>query len=288
MQGVQRTAGAAHGFTLIELIVVMTLVGILAAVVGRFVAGPVEGYTDLARRARLVDRAETALERMTREIHLALPNSVRVSGSKDALEFLRVLTGGRYRAQAPGDPLDFTATNDTFDVLGGLPDAALVDAGAGAAPADCAAGNVDCLVIYNTGQSGADAYAQDNIAAVQDAGAASVTFDAAQPFPLTSPGQRFYVVDTPVSFVCDDTGLRRIRRYQGYPIEASHADVDTDAELAGAGAEASLLTDRVVGCRFDYEPGTATRGALVTLRITLEEDGERVNLLQQIHMSNVP
>ena len=90
-----------RGFTLIELVVVMVLTGIIAVLVGRNITRPVEGFIDLGRRAELVDIAELTLRRMTREIHLALPNSVRVSGGSPcsapggsavcAVEFLRTL-----------------------------------------------------------------------------------------------------------------------------------------------------------------------------------------------------
>lgn len=279
---------ARSGFTLIELVMVILIAAVLAVVVGRFIAQPIEGYLDADRRARLLDLADTALERMTREIRLALPNSIRVSGSGRAVEFLRVLTGGRYRRATPGDPLDFTVNGDSFDVLGTLLDAGRIAVAGGATQADCAAGTVDCLVIYNTGQPGADAYNQDNIAAVRAAAAGSVTFARDNPFPLTSAEQRFYVVDTPVTFLCDDGGAQNIRRYADYTITANHSAVDEAAELLGAGAAESLLVEQVSACTFSYQPGTATRGGLVTLALTVEEAGEQVSVLQQVHVSNLP
>ena len=53
-------------------------------------------------RAALVSVADSALQRITRGIRLALPNSIRISGSSGALEFLRIRTGGRYRVDTPG------------------------------------------------------------------------------------------------------------------------------------------------------------------------------------------
>ena len=69
------------GFTLIELVIVILILGILSFVLVNILRGPMQAHLDVERRARLVDIAETALQRMTREIRLALPNSIRLSGT---------------------------------------------------------------------------------------------------------------------------------------------------------------------------------------------------------------
>src|SRR6185503_18991127 len=69
------------GVTLIEMIMVIMITGILAAVSVVFLRGPVEGYVDVARRAELTDIADTALRRITRDLRTALPNSIRVTES---------------------------------------------------------------------------------------------------------------------------------------------------------------------------------------------------------------
>ncbi len=269
---------------------VIMITGIIAVVVGRFIAQPIQGFMDLSRRAQLVDVAAITLERMSREIRLALPNSIRVDGTGRVVEFARTVSGARYRTAGPGDVLDFSANTDTFDVLGVLPNMAppgLIASNLGAVPGDCAAGTTDCLVIYNTGQVGANFYALDNAAALQIVTAASVGFARATPFPLTSPGQRFYIVDGPVAYLCD-LGAGSVVRYAGHTVTALQSNVDSAAELTGAGATGRLLADGISACSFSYQAGTATRGGLLTLRITVSNQGEKVALMQQVHVSNVP
>ncbi len=282
-----------RGFTLIEMIMVIMITGIIAVVVGRFIAKPIQGFIDLSRRAQLVDVASVTLERMSREIRLALPNSIRVDGTGRVIEFARTVSGARYRSAGPGDVLDFTANTDTFDVLGVLPNLVppgLITSNPGAVLADCVSGAVDCLAIYNTGQVGADFYAADNIAALQGVTAVSISFNGdtlTPPFTLTSPGQRFFIVDEPVAYLCD-LGAGSVVRYAGHVITPLQANVDSVAELTGAGAAGRLLADGISACSFSYQAGTATRGGLLTLRITVSNQGERVALMQQVHVSNVP
>ena len=150
-----------HGFTLIEIVIVIIVVGILAVVVGLIIQGPLRASVDTGRRAELVDLAEAALTRVTREVRLSVPNSVRIAtvGSSVSLEVLRSLDGGRYRgapsntltlpacgAVPSGDPLEFTCPDTVFDVLGQLPRLAQITTGG----ADCAATPVtaDCVVVF--------------------------------------------------------------------------------------------------------------------------------------------
>ncbi|MBI3284300.1 MAG: prepilin-type N-terminal cleavage/methylation domain-containing protein [Burkholderiales bacterium] len=272
------------GFTLIEAIMVMTITAILAAGVAVFLRTPVQGYFDLARRTALSDSADTALRRISRDLHLALPNSVRtVAGDEHCLEFLPTSSGGRYRADVgdtvAGNVFDTASAIATLDVPGLL----------SAAPA---AG--DLLVIYNLGIAGADAYRRDNMGTV-GAGSTSSAINLNPPkqFPFASPGNRFHLIsgsEQAVFYVCSGIGVDAagngggtLYRLSGYGINAAEP-----AACPAIPANTPILAQNLSACSFSYAGGVTARSGLVSLRLAIRNDNETVNLYHEVHVSNVP
>lgn len=271
-----RTPRAA-GFSLIELIVVIAVVGILAGIVAVFIRNPIEGYLAASRRAELTDTADGALLRIARDLRAALPNSVRVSqvGTAYYLEYLPIEDAGRYRTEqtgaAAGDKLDFTAGTDTsFDVLGPT----------------VTATSSQYLVVYNLGLDAAsDAWQGGNRRLVSSNGAvANLVFAATgSPLPLESPSHRFYLVGTPVSYVCDPAA-GTVRRYSGYGAPSA------SQPTSFAGGSNALLANRVKACSIIYQPGASQRLGQLTLWLQLEnsegDNAEQVSLYREVVVNN--
>ncbi|MBS1187473.1 MAG: prepilin-type N-terminal cleavage/methylation protein [Burkholderiaceae bacterium] len=256
-----------QGFTLPEAIMVIVITGIIAGVVAVFIRAPMQSYFDMETRVELTDTADTALRRIGRDLRLALPNSARVSGNI-VLELLQTRTGGRYVASLlGGSVLDYTGTS--FNVL------------PGSMPIAPVAG--DSVVIYNLGQGipGADAYAGDNIAPIKSVGTNAITLTTAFDFPLDSPGRRFQVVESPVTYLCDLTA-GTLRRYWGYAINATQPNPPS-----GGNTQSALLAQGVTGCAFTYD-AVSERMGLVTLTLSLTRNNETVTLYHEVHVNNVP
>jgi MSHA biogenesis protein MshO len=280
-----------RGFTLIELVITLVISAIVVSFVSMFISGPVRGFTDQARRARLVDAADTALRRIGRDVRRALPNSVRTSnaGGVAALELLGTVDGARYRAQPPGSAdqvLDLATADTSFNVLGPFTQVPKPFSSA-----------LYHLAIYNVGVPGADAYELANvitppgttiaIAADGATGEDRVTLSPAFRFAFGSPTQRVFLVDGPVTYLCD-SAAGTLTRYHGYDVDSNQANRDSHGELLGAGATAALMANQLTACAFAYTPGTAERSGLVSLQFTVRAQGETVSLLSQVHVDNVP
>jgi MSHA biogenesis protein MshO len=261
----------ARGVTLIEMVIVIAITAVIAGSVAVFISRPFEGYIDSSRRAELSDIADTALRRMTRDLRMALPNSIRAATVSGVtyLEYLQTSGGGRYRAEPDsgggGNILDFAAADNAFDVIGALPSAA--------------AG--DYIVIYNLAFTGtvANAYSGDNRGTVASASGSTINLSPSKLFPFPSPGKRFQVVQHAVTYECDP-GTGVLRRHWSYGISATQPTPPATSNNA-------LLATSITACEFSYTE-TGARTGVVRLALTVERNSEKVRLFQQVHVNNAP
>lgn len=283
------------GFTLVETVMVIVITGILAAVVAIFIRAPVQGYFDSVRRAELTDQADVALRRITRDVRLALPNSLRVRQANVAgvdrvfIEFIMTRSGGRYRdvsdGSVGGDFLSFTNAADlSFDVHGPMP--AMTPGVTG-----------DFIVVFNLGPGNApaNAYANGipcancNRARINAVAGNTVTLAnnpfASQAPPLAAPNGRFQVVPGDVQAVTYSCPVQLanagdLNRHWNYGF------FDVQPAPPPGGNQALLATG--ASCTVNFAPAISGPNGLLDIQLSLTSQGETVTLQQQIRVDNVP
>jgi len=295
---VHANQGSQRGFTMVELIMVIVMMGVIGGIVAVFMKSPIDAYFDSARRAGLTDMVDTVVRRMARDIQRALPNSIRSAGDQ-CVEFIPSKTGGRYRTDVGGggDRLDFTTTDTSFNMLG--------DNDASTLPSDQKIANADVIAIFNLGISGADAYAADNTSVISTAPTVAgtppettITVESGgKKFPFESPSKRFHVIaggEQVVRYVCiGATGVTDLdangrgkgtlyRQVLDLPLAASACP--TTAPSTGA----ALMATKVSACKFDYGDPDLQRNALLSMTFSVTDKEETVSLQHEVHVSNEP
>ena len=291
------------GFSLVELVITIVITGIIFSIVALFLNRPIQAYTQLYAISDITNMADLAVSRIEKDVRNAVPNSVRVktSGSLTGVEMVNAVEGMRYRAKNPGGAnatLNIGSNDTDFNVQGHFQYAAYGN-------------NGYRLVIYNTGaytgtadspNAGVNLYSTSTAAGpIPPAGSHVITPSAsvvtltngasedhvnispAMNFGMASPRQRIYVVDTPITYVCNTTA-GTLTRYWGYTITATQPIDATIAPLNGANS--ALIAKNVSACTFNYSAGTSQRNGVLGVSLVITRNGESARLYYQINSNN--
>jgi len=253
-----------RGFTLIELIVVITVLGAIMAGTATYITRGISAYSDTVRRQDLAAIGRASAERLTRELRTALPNSIRVNNN--CLEFLPIQTGSAYLTL----PVDVASTNLTA-VAFTLP---------------AATGTRYVVVypytstsLYTTTSPGPMAV----LNTVSGSPTATITLGAAHRFSDESPQQRFFIVGDPISFCVVGTQLFR---YSGYGLTLIQNAPPASGNVLMAENIQTVDNSNPVP-PFTYTPGTLQRNAIITLDLRFMMENEWNRLTQEVQIRNV-
>lgn len=261
------------GFTLIEMVMVIVILGILSIGTSRFIDVAVSGYVDTNNRNKMASAMVVASEKLSREIRRALPNSVRIGGdtaSKDnCLELIPIIAGSRYVS------VPLTSAAGSFEAVS-LGQTSPISAFIAVYPI-----NINDLYTPTDVTPGSMTGTRATIPT--GGGQINVTLGANHRFKKNSPTRRFFAVDEPIAY-CQPSGSNRIYRYTNYGFNSA-------VSLPPSGATRDLLIDeasRSSPIVFNYASSTRTRNAVVSFELTTNINGENLALAQEVQIRNVP
>jgi MSHA biogenesis protein MshO len=261
-----------RGFTLLELVTVIILLAVVSISVTNYLRFGADIYADVTGREQLLSETRFVIERMTREIREAIPNSVRVrqSGTVQCAEFVPIQGSSSY--------IDIPV----------FPEAA--SASLNLVQHNVAAIDADKIIVYPLQAS--DIFGGDpttdtsgkafSFATAPGTGTSSeiLILDNAVRFDSDSPTERYYLAKNAVSF-CIDSLTKQISRYDGYWPGAIQA-----APPAIAGV---LMADNISNATpFKYSGSTLTTNAIIQLTIETLRDEETITFYHEVHLINVP
>jgi MSHA biogenesis protein MshO len=279
----------AQGFTLVELIVTLVLFGTIAATLTLFFRPALDAWLATRSRTVLADQAGNAVQRLLRDVRVAVPNSIRTPATS-CVELVPTSAGGRYRmaadtTQAGSAPVDPAAATSSFDVLSPLASVPAVG---------------DWVVVDN--QNPGDVYSGANRSAITAVATPAAAFGRHRlginplQFPLGYDGGRFTVVPNAqqaVFYVCsgasatldgngDAPGV--LYRLKGYGFNAA---VPT-ACPAVTGAD--VLATGLRSCRFLYtaNQGATQQSGFLSIQLEFTRNRETASLVVGAHVANTP
>lgn len=263
------------GFTMIELIIVISITSILAITLFIFIKGPISAYDQSQQRAIIVDEAHTIMKKIKRDIQNSVPNSVRIqdTGNQIYIELVSINAAGQYRTQltssGTGNILDFTTSTTQFDMLNG----------------SYTFSGGEKIVINNLGIPNYDIYAGDTFSLFNGTLGVPTSLIKinSKKFPLESNGNKFYIANDVVTYVCDRV-TKQIVRYNGYSIQASQP-IDVNSSPLSR-ANKAILGLNISNCSFVYAQGSNSRNLIVSIFIQLLKNQQKISLYGETYVPN--
>jgi MSHA biogenesis protein MshO len=271
-----------NGFSLMEMVMVIIILGILAGVLVPMFMQSMSSYDDTKQRARLVGKGRLALERIAREVRHAVPNSLSTVAGGNGIEFLRSRAGGRYVEHKDNFAAAFSNIPRRFKKNANKTE--LYSVGTGLS---FAAG--DMLVIGNTAPSDLAVGSPSSIVALTGIGSTTVAADGtssgqvlqfgANRFPYDSPGKHFFIADDVVEVGLSGSSLY----WHEGGFSASLYDQSQDWNTTDP-----VLVEDVSNVAFRYTPGNTASTGLLQIELSLDFGDETIDLYHEVHIRNTP
>lgn len=274
-----------RGFTLVELVVVITIASIITIFLVFFLTTPVDSYFAQTRRSDLVDAQDRILRNVTADVSTALPGSLRSTASGSVLAFELLATTGVARYYGPGDKSYLPPAQQTAQELStGSLDSRFYTIGH--------YGPTTGAYLAVTGPGAPSAYALTGIMTSQFTITVSgptsedhvILTGGGFTFSGASPTHSSFIVSGPVTYICDTTPtVQTLRRFSNYPVTATQPTNAAAAPLSAPTVRNSLIATNVTACSVNpYQPAAGNVGQMLLLQVTLTSNGEVLQVFHEI------
>jgi MSHA biogenesis protein MshO len=254
------------GFTLIEMVVTIVIIGILGVGISSFIGNTTKGMIDTAERSQVATIAFLVSERVSRSLRQALPNSIRTNGGS-CIEYIPIYAGTDYLSV----PISVTANQFEVAPFSNISNGFdfSVD------PLRVAVYPISATGLYTSSVLSPEI---SQISAGATTGAQLIVLDATHQFPQDSPTRRLFLINEP-NMYCFDSGL--LYHYSAYGYQAALPTLNLNNQ--------TVVGSRLGQGEFNYSPSTLKRNGVVTINFNvLGDDGLIQAVNQEVQIRNVP
>ncbi|MDR9826751.1 prepilin-type N-terminal cleavage/methylation domain-containing protein [Vibrio sp. FNV 38] len=240
----------ARGFTLIEMIISIIIVAIIALGITGFVDFGTRGFAQTVERQKLHTQAQFVLQKLSRELRHAVPNSIDING--DCFSFYPIKYSGFYHVTGISLPyqLDFISGQDLL-------------------PSQY--GDDEFMIINPTSQPYIDD--TNNQVSLKDVTVSSAQSSVSinQPLSSESVANRHYI-----------TEKKYIYKYDSANQVLNRMDGTCDSGLAVP------VADSIKSFSVSYFQPNLVRGGLVHIDMVMVYNEEQASYQQEVQVLNVP
>lgn len=277
-----------QGFTLVELILVIILLGIVGVGTANFIRSASNIYVDVSQRESLLRGASFAVERFTRELSTAVPNSVRIGGNAavHCVEFVPINWSSFYLDL----PLASNSTSNietiemsSIDGVAYVPNANELAIVYPLTPSHVYDPSTQrAQPILSCSDDG------DGDCATLDDGDKVIQLEVANDYPLSSPTSRVYLANTSISYCVRNQSL--YRHVGG--VAVNQPIYTSGGSLMAQGLNnvlsASPATNPQITDPFQSIAATLQRNGYTRANFLFSRDDEQISIVKEVQVPNVP
>ncbi|UJF21980.1 PilW family protein [Shewanella sp. OMA3-2] len=266
------------GFTLVEMVTVILILGIIVVGVSGFIIFGTRIFVESSAVDQVLSQSRFGVERMTRDIRSALPNSTRLltatDGRYQCIEFVPITASTSY-VNAPIAP---AATSNTLSAIV-INQTILAGQWAVMYP-------LTTSEIYNPIGSTAKRFLISNVGTSGDQ--VSLTFGSSIRFTEASPLKRLYITAQPVSYCIENqtNGTSDLTRYTNYGYQNSQPAPTAMANRVIMAQ--NIINNLLIEPAITLTPSSLVTNAIVHIEPRFSVNGESFKYQHQVQVINVP